>query len=729
MRNLMKSASIFSLVFAMAVVATNVNAAARDDSVPEFRFAKIFTDHMVVQQAKPIKVWGWAKPGSKVSVTLTQDRTVGEQAAGQAAELAEARGVRRPAPDVDDDGYSVTVQYVEKNPPKLATQTIETTADAGADGRWSVEFAPAEASFQSTWIVAQSGGEVIAVEDALIGEIWVCAGQSNMVWRNFNRKDREAASADFPGLRYVAWEDSWYKPLDDVRKNIEWRVCTPESVDGFSSVPYLYGMYLHRYLKVPVGIINVARGGTTGQTWCLRDELDNVDSEIIRTILNDYDAQTLMWEDPRQVERIMAEWEAAVEAAKAEHETKVATAKAEGKSEPKLRLPKPPGDPRSGWSPPAGLFNATVLPIKELGVRGVLYYQGENNNFLRWTQYESTFPKIPASFRKAFGDENLPFGCISQPGWGTFGLDPEVATVAEGYAIVRDIQNRALKDDANAGMIATYPTGNSYIHPAEKLPVAEYASLWALANVYEEPVMHRGTTYRELKRGDGKLYLFFDVDPLVQSQIKPDKEPPYWLVLPCPREGKADFQGFIIAGEDRRWYPAQAKHAKLDGQHCVEVWSDLVEEPVAVRYGWANWPTGNLVGRNRLPMPTFRSDNWPIPEGVAHTPEAKTRSSERLSQLKDEGAKQALDRKIRQMLIDLPQLEKDLHFGKYDRSEKRLIESRIAGIELLLDALMADQGVSRYIEDSQPAVAERIKATQEAVRKLKTEAAAIVQEE
>ena len=107
------------------------------------------------------------------------------------------------------------------------------------------------------------------------------------------------------------------------------------------------------------------------------------------------------------------------------------------------------GGGRSYWRARSsvGLFNATVLPIKDLGIRGVLYYQGENQAFNRWTRYEYTFPKIPVSFRKAFGDENLPFGCISQPGWGTFGLDPEVATIAEGYAIVRDIQNRALAND------------------------------------------------------------------------------------------------------------------------------------------------------------------------------------------------------------------------------------------------------------------------------------------
>ena len=96
----------------------------------------------------------------------------------------------------DDGGYSVTVQYVEKNPPKLTTQAVQT--EAGADGRWSVEFNSAKASFRPTWIVAKRGSDVIAVRNVLIGEIWVCAGQSNMGWSNFNRKGREAASAGAP---------------------------------------------------------------------------------------------------------------------------------------------------------------------------------------------------------------------------------------------------------------------------------------------------------------------------------------------------------------------------------------------------------------------------------------------------------------------------------------------------------------------------------------------------
>jgi len=675
----------------------------------EFRFARIISDGMVLQQEKPIVIWGWATPGEKIAVTLTQDRELGEAAIKAAVEA----GTRNAPPVVEESpAYQVGVRYLEKNPPVLETQTVEAVADE--NGKWRVVFNSAAASFQETWVSGRRGKTAIAIENALVGEIWLCAGQSNMGWSKFNRKGREAASADFPGLRYIAWEDSWYQPLEDVRKTISWQECSPETASRFSAVPYLYGMYLHRYLKVPVGVVNVARGGTLGQTWCLREGLDQIEHVTVQTVLEDYDAETAKWEDPKEVARIMSEWEESVKVANTEHQKKVAEAKAAGKKEPRKRLPKKPGDPRSGWSPPAGLFNATVMPIRDLRIRGVLYYQGENNNFMGWTRYEHTFPMVPLSFRKAFGEKALPFGCISQPGWGTFGLEPEIATVAEGYAIVRDIQRRALKDDPHAAMIATYPAGNSYIHPGEKLPVAEYASLWALARVYQKKVVHRANEYKEIKIVEGRAFLFFDSDPVVFDRWKHIENNAAWQVLPSPREGNAEIKGFIIAGRDQRWYPAQARQKKLDGEWTIEVSSPLVSEPVAVRYGWANWPTGNLVGRERLPLPTFRTDDWPIPEGVNYSDVAKKAAETKLKELKALGTRQAADRKLRQALLDLPALEAD----KFKGDGAGLLASKLARIEAIL-AEMASREVARIIERERPELKDKLDALRKEVETLK----------
>ena len=692
--------SILSLLMAFSLVSSGT---AQD--AEKIRFAKIISDNMVLQQQKPITLWGWASPEMEVNVTITQDATLGAAALEKLGESA--------VTERDNDAYSITMRYVEKNPPRLKTQKIKTKADK--DGRWSVQFPPAKASFQPTWLIAESDQKITVARNVLIGEIWLCAGQSNMGWSNFNRKDREAASADFPGLRYIAWEDSWYKPLDEVRKKIQWQECSPQNALRFSAIPYLYGTFLHRYLKVPVGIINVARGGTLGQTWCLREELDNIEGNLMKTVLSEHDAQTAIWDDPNQVAKLMKAWEDNCDIARKEHVAKVAKAKADGKKEPRLRLPKQPGDARAGWSPPAGLFNATVMPIRHLGLRGVLYYQGENNNFMRWTRYESTFPKVPVSFRKAFGDATLPFGCISQPGWGTFGIEPEMAAVAEGYAIIRDIQRRALKDDPHADMIATYPTGNSYIHPAEKLPVAEYASLWALAKVYKQKVVHRGNQFTEMIKKDDKIFVFFDQDPVVHDRWKHIENNASWQVLPMPREGKAPILGFVIAGSDRHWHPAKARETKLDNKWCIELSSDLVKDPVAARYGWANWPTGNLVGRERIPVPTFRTDNWPIPEGMNYSTEAKQASEEKIKALRETAKRQAIERKIAQMQIDLPALEQDLNKG----NAKAQIESKISRMEYLLDEFKTDPWLSRQLKEYDPEFTDKLEALRKTVSKLR----------
>ncbi|MEL7263963.1 MAG: hypothetical protein AAFP69_04000 [Planctomycetota bacterium] len=665
---------------------------------------------MVLQQDKPIQIWGWAEPESTVSVTITQDEQQGNDFVQRAIDV----GTRNTPRSRDGGKYNVSVEYVEVNAAKPISQNVDVTADD--NGIWMATFQPAKASFRPTWISAKCHETILVVQNVLIGEVWLCAGQSNMGWSNFNRKGREAASADFPGLRYVAWDDSWYHPREDILSKVQWRQCSPENAQRFSAVPYLYGMFLHRYLKVPVGVINVARGGTTGQTWCMREELEKLDHVTVRSSLDQHDSETTTWDKPTEVERIMREWEEAKEKVRAEHAVKVQAAKEQGKKPPRLRLPKMPPDPRSGHSPPAGLFNATVWPVRHLGVRGVLFYQGENNNCMRWTRYTHTFPKIPVSFRKAFGDEQLPFGCISQPGWGTFGVAPEVATVADGYAIIRDIQRRSLANDPHADMIATYPTGNSYIHPAEKIPVAEYASLWALAKVYGKPVVHRANEYQSIKIEDGRAFLYFDTDPVVHERWKHIENNAYWQVVPCPREGNADFQGFIIAGKDRRWYPAKAKHTRRDGTWTIEVWSDLVKSPVAVRYGWANWPTGNMVGRERLPLETFRTDQWPIPEGVSYSEAAKNAASQNLIQLREQARKQALDRQLRQIQIDQSKAEAELFRG----DTNGIIKTKLLRMEALLDELLDQDATGRVVRRERPELFEKLQAIREQAQKLPT---------
>lgn len=650
----------------------------------EVRFANIFGDNMVLQQGKSVRVWGWAEPGAEVKVTLTED-------AALAAPFLEEEPPRKAEADAE---YKVTIAYVEENAEPFEPQSAVAKADG--DGAWLVELAPMAASFSPKCLVAQSGDEGAAVTNVLVGEVWICSGQSNMDWKGHDARDLEWPSACYSGIRYCDPDGSWYKPLEDIPNPAKWRVCSPETADSIAAVPYYFALYVHRYLKVPVGVINNARGGTLGQTWTSREALDGIEAKVVQEILRQYDAETTKWESEEYRRETLAAWEEEVAAKRAEWEEKAEQAKAEGKEPPRLRLPKKPGDPRSGWSPPAGMFNAVVWPLRKMAIRGALYYQGENNQFRRWTQYEYTFPTIIPAWRKAFGEDDLPFGIITLPGWGRYGEAPEVSVVADGYAIVRDIHTRTHQATPNTGLITTYDVGNSYIHPGWKQPVGERAARWALAKVYEKPVLHTGPTLREMKKADGKLLLYFTPDPINDKGPEGNKELPIWQAAPVTREGNADFRGFIIAGEDQRWYPARAQVNKKE--RALEVWSDLVPDPVAVRYGWAQWPTGNACGNRGLPVPTFRTDDWPIVTVEGYNEEVRKASAERIEELRKIGNMRALDRQIREASLSLAQLERELYMGRYMRDPKRLLTSKAERIEAALAEFRADDVRRQYGE-------------------------------
>ena len=571
------------------------------------------------------------------------------------------------------------------------------------------------------YLVVTGGGQGAAVGDVLVGEVWVCGGQSNMVWGNFDTKDIESKAVDMPGLRHCRLDGSWYKPKEDLDQQARWAVCDAEGRDRMSAIPYLVGRDLHRVLGVPVAMINVSRGGTTGQTWCTREELERIDFAPLKKVLADYDAETANWEKEEFRRQAIRDWEQAREKAKAEHARKVEQAKAKGGKPPRLRLPKKPGDARAGWSPPAGMFNYTIWPIRRLAVRGALYHQGENNFFAGWTQYEHTFPAVIRSFRAAFGEADLPFGIITLPGWGSYDQDAEVAAVGSGYQSIRDIHIRTHEKTANTGLIAPVMCGNSYIHPADKEPVALLTVRWALAKVYGLEVYHAGPKPRKIEKKGNVMRVFYEVDPLRDKGFEGNKEMAYWVACAVPRTGGGDeATGFIVADENRRWYPARAKVNQREG--CVEVWSDLIEDPVAVRYDFANWPKGNLVGEKKIPAPPFRSDDWPLTRKVASEPQAK----EKIGQLQKDAGRQALENRIRQAMCDIARWEDDLHMNGRIRAEgsgpnTKLLSKADRIARVLAEFQDKDDWMRRHIQKANPEVARKLKQLQDQVEQLKAE--------
>ena len=615
----------------MFLLSGNAIAEKGETPPPKFRLANVFNSKMVMQCDKEITVWGWGKPGESVTVNLSEDAKL-------IVPYQDEEAKKAPAPSTE---YKAIPTYIEIKAKKFPVQTV--TTNVAENGTWELKLKAMPAGFKPKYLLAKSGDAAIVLEDILVGEVWLCTGQSNMVMTAYFLKELDGPR-DYPAIRYFREDKTWYRPAADLARQAKWSPVNKKS--GITAIGFLFARYIQNHLKVPVGIMDVSRGGTTGDAWCSREALDSVKAPIIQDALKKYDAETALWETEESRQSIFKKWEAEVATKKSEHEAKVAKAKKEGKKPPGFRPPRKPGDPREGWSPPAGKFNISVYPIRKLPIRGVLFYQGENNCFGGWKKYEHTFPRVIESFHAAYGDEELPFGIIGLPGWGTQPTDEE-NVMCSSNVLIRDIHTRTHNKMKGTGLVETYDLGDGYIHPGDKRPVAERAARWALYSVYNQGLRHRGPKFSRMEKDGSNTYLYFDIDPhfLVASREMIEKHKPYWAVLPMPKPGgKAKIRGFVIAGKDRRWYPAETA---LDMKRvALRVWSPFVSEPVAVRYAWGSGAEyANATCNYDLPVPSFRTDDWPLP-----TPEE-------LAANRVIAKYYAADRKVREALTSLPKNE------------------------------------------------------------------------
>ena len=699
---------ITHLVLAAIVLAALVPTA--DAAEHTLRLANILTDDMVLQRDKPVRIWGWAAPNAKVKVTITEDAKLAGPIVAKAPKVEPVVvEAKYQVPPPAEGAYYATIEYRQHNAKPFST--VSKTAGAGSDGAWEVEFPAMQTSFAPKFILAQSGEKAAAASNVLVGILWLNTGQSNIERRGFNGSDLELPCARLSGIRYTKIDGSWYKPLDDLRAPAQWMVCSPQTAGNMPGVSYYFALYLHRYLNVPVGIINNARGGTTGQAWCSREQLDGIDHPSYKAILPKHDAECVPWESEAHRKKVRAEQVAAAQAIVDKYEKDLAAYNAlSSEAKAKARPPKTPklkatkalretevmGDAREGWSPPAGLFNAVVYPLRKLHVEGMLYYQGENNNFGLWSRYELTFPRVIASHRALFNDPDMPIGIVGLPGWQAPGTPPEVATVRDGYAIIRDIHNRTAAGIDGVDVIHCYDLGGPGIHPGDKEPVGERSARWALATVYGKDVFHRGPIVRDMKHGKNKagrkvIKLYFKLDPFVQKMIdrerakRPDAPPsPAWMTLPVPRESWPTYEGFIIAGNDRRWYPADVERNE---EPALEISSRFVDEPVAVRYAWGNRPEGNAVGFREMPLPSFRTDDWPLPVSWKYDEALVGADEEKIKEQIALGRKHAAERKMAEHMIALSELDAERFFGKETRSSKALLLSKAARIAAVIGDL------------------------------------------
>ena len=505
----MSSRQILSRLFVAAVF-----AAATLSSRAEVRLSNLFTDHMVLQRGQPLKIWGWAKPGEKVTVRFRQQKA---------------------------------------------------TAEAGPDGRWLVKLRSEKAGGPD--VLAVAGENLLTINDVLVGEVWIASGQSNMEWplsKSFEAAPDIAASANSMIRLFTVPKLKLNEPTNNV--NGAWKLCAPDSVPGFSAVAYYFARDLQKALDVPVGIIHTSWGGSPAEVWMSEKALA-ANPEFKRDILDPYpDAHQRFLLSVRQ-------WD----------QDKAAAEKA-GKPFTKRR-------PTGGWKP-TELYNGMIAPLIPYAIQGAIWYQGESNAGRAW-QYRSLFQDMIRNWRKDWGQGNFTFLAVQLASYdkGRKRTIEEI-TAAPGdsdWAELREAQNLAAEELKNVGVAVITDLGEKDdIHPTKKQPVGARLALAARGITYRQPIAWSGPTYKKMKVKDGKAILSFD-------------HAEGGLVA---RGGP--LTGFAICGENNRWKWAKAE---IVGDKVV-VSHPEIELPMAVRFGWADYPVINLYNGAGLPASPFRTDEF-----------------------------------------------------------------------------------------------------------------------
>lgn len=539
-----------SFILAFAFSATLCIAAPATD----LRLPHIFGSGMVLQQGKPVSIWGWAKPGSRITV-------------------------------------------------EFAGQTKTSTASAGSE--WNVQLDAMNASFTPGSLVVRGGDQTLTMNDILVGEVWVCGGQSNMERPLASTLDAdiELAAADYPAIRFIRLPKVAHnEPQDDfpvespTSPTGNWRAATTAQVENCTGVGYYFARRLHWNLKVPVGIIDNSWGGTLAQNWCTRKSAAAIPE--MREEIEAFDKKLKEWNDGGGEEgankRLAAD--------QAQWEKDSAAAKSTGGRVPGRPNPKDYTSPAFGHQP-GGMFNGSLAPFTRMTIRGALFYQGENNAFGNsWKPYRRALPAVIADWRAAFGDPDLPFGIIQIAGWST--RRSMEYDMNHHCNIVREVQFDVWRGTPHTGLIVTFDANSDgNIHPANKQPVGERSARWALSQVHQakaagsnEPLEWHGPVYEATDFADGQVIVTFEKGS--DNGLRLDKD--------------TDL-GFVVAGEDKVFHPARARIAKSkDKREQLVVWSENVPKPVAVRYASSNLPVGGLMNGRELPAFPFRSDNWPI---------------------------------------------------------------------------------------------------------------------
>ena len=494
-------ALVFGSRFARAADEATTNSAASEApapvaAAPALQLPSVFGDNMVLQQKQPVPVWGWSQPGTAVTVKF----------AGQ---------VKR--------------------------------ARAGGDGRWEVRLSSLPASSQPADLVVEAG-ETKTFTNILVGEVWLCSGQSNMEkpigkqsgQRPVFNAEQELAAADFPEIRLFKVEKTLASVPEKEAKTLRgWLLCNSNSLEAikFYAAGYFFGREIHRQLQVPIGLVESSWGGTRIEPWTPPEGF-----EMVRSLHG-------------------------------------------------LAAPLSATNKLSNTNPMA-IYNAMIAPLVHFAMRGVLWYQGESNCMGKQPDgaiYTDKMEALIRSWRRLWGEGDFPFYYVQIAPFNYFtGKTPRVPS-ADALPEIWEAQTHALRIK-NTGMIVTTDLVDDLkdIHPRNKQEVGKRLAWLALNKTYgHKDIVCTGPRFQKMKIKGGQAVLSFaDTDGGLVSK---DGRPLTW---------------FTIAGADQKFVPAEAKITN----GTVVVSSPDVARPVAVRFAWSEVAQPNFFNGAGLPAVPFRTD-------------------------------------------------------------------------------------------------------------------------
>ncbi len=519
------------LIIFFLVIATSTFA--------QVKLPAVFSDNMILQSGKPVTIWGKAAAGETVSVSF---------------------GKQKKQTKANDNGNWQVV---------LSSLTPSAV--------------PAELKIAAS--------NIITLKNILIGEVWICSGQSNMdmtvakedrYWCGVINEAEEVAAANYPLIRVF---DTDFTPSATPQNNVvgKWETISPQTVGHLSAVAYFFARNVQEKIKVPIGLITTAFGASTAEAWVSEEALVNdalckplVDSfkKKLNKYITDTAAKTKYITD-------QAKWKLSAD-----------SAKAAGKAAP--RGPRNP-DPVRDQHNASVLWNGMVKPLVPYAIRGALWYQGESNSPTAKI-YRQIMETLITDWRKQWGQGNFPFLYVQLANIGKTYDSLPARGGSEAIKREAQLHNLSIPNTAMAVAIDNAdPADMNNVHPKNKQEIGRRLAVAALATVYGEKIVYSGPIYDKMEIAGNSIKLYFKhTGSGLQAK-------------------DVELKGFAIAGEDKKfvWASAKIVQGTPSGEiGSVIVTSPDIKSPVAVRYGWGNNPITSLYNKENLPASPFRTDSF-----------------------------------------------------------------------------------------------------------------------